>query len=53
MLAEDAMVERIARLAGSDPRVEVGIGDDAAVLGGGMVLSPTCTSRESTSAARR
>ena len=33
------MVERIARLAGSDPRVEVGIGDDAAVLAGGLVLS--------------
>jgi thiamine-monophosphate kinase len=39
MLAEDAMVERIARLAGTDPRVEVGIGDDAAVLAGGVVLS--------------
>jgi thiamine-monophosphate kinase len=39
MLAEDAMVERIARLAGGDPRVAVGIGDDAAVLGGGIVLS--------------
>jgi len=33
------MVERIARLAGADPRVEVGIGDDAAVLSGGLVLS--------------
>jgi thiamine-monophosphate kinase len=39
MLAEDAMVERIARRAGSDPRVQVGIGDDAAVLAGGLVLS--------------
>lgn len=33
------MVERIARRAGADPRVEVGIGDDAAVLAGGVVLS--------------
>jgi thiamine-monophosphate kinase len=39
MLAEDVMVERIARRAGVDPRVEVGIGDDAAVLAGGLVLS--------------
>jgi thiamine-monophosphate kinase len=39
MLPEDDLVELIAGVAGSAPGVRVGIGDDAAVLDGGLLLS--------------
>jgi len=39
MLPEDELVDLIARAAGSSRDVLVGIGDDAAVLAGGLVAS--------------
>jgi thiamine-monophosphate kinase len=39
MLPEDELVDLIARAAGSSREVLVGIGDDAAVLAGGLVAS--------------
>ena len=39
MLPEDDQVELIAQVAGAGPGVLVGIGDDAAVLAGGVLVS--------------
>jgi thiamine-monophosphate kinase len=39
MLPEDDQVELIARVAGAGPGVVMGIGDDAAVLGDGVLIS--------------
>jgi thiamine-monophosphate kinase len=39
MLPEDALIELVARAAGSGRDVLVGVGDDAAVLAGGLVVS--------------
>ncbi|MDX6553783.1 MAG: hypothetical protein QOH74_2271, partial [Gaiellales bacterium] len=39
MLPEDELIGLLARVAGHSPGLTVGIGDDAAVIDGGLVVA--------------